>query len=461
MPCALEQGWRCRRSYSLTHRSGPALQESVWTTAEQGDARQGKCARLQGIDPSVLPESHAAQAEVRAEAPPGVPGEQAPEAPDGADAAVTAPIVTQRISAMLAREGGGPTASGHGPVAFRSTLAVVQALIEGVETGFKMHGEKALRQNCGGILAKDEAYGFAYVDLMHGKLAPRGNGPLCAIPLGEKLRKLNRKRQDEYDKKKRAAGKEPAVKRAASFAGVEAWHRSKLGEDCAAELAPFLPSPSRCIAVEREEIKREEARPLKAEPGPAPVTPPGPAPSVTSLDVLQDAAEAAWGKVKRLRAECSEGWEKAERFRKALERRGEPQPPPRARGGASMLAEDLSLEEFAARSKAFDERRDAYLSELREYSRKRNEYKDMISSLQLLARDADAALSAWEAADALYEQRKATLFAELKAAEMQAAFAEMLLQRDREATRAKLLADAEKVWGPDHASRPPLATYKL
>ena len=31
----------------------------------------------------------------------------------------------------------------------------------------------------------------------------------------------------------------------------------------------------------------------------------------------------------------------------------------------------------------------------------------------------------------------------------------------RKATQTKLLADAEKVWGPDHASRPPLATYNL
>ena len=102
---------------------------------------------------------------------------------------------------------------------------------------------------------------------MHGMLAPRGNGPFCAIPLGEKLRKLNKKRQDEYDKKKRAAGKEPADKRAASYARVEAWHRGKLGEDCTAELAPFLPSPARCTAVQREEFKREEA-PVKAEPAP-------------------------------------------------------------------------------------------------------------------------------------------------------------------------------------------------
>ena len=90
-----------------------------------------------------------------------------------------------------------------------------------------------------------------------------------------------------------------------------------------------------------------------------------------------------------------------------------------------MFAEGLTPDEFGARSEAYDVRRDEYRRDLYEYTRKQSEYKDMISKLQLLARDCDAALSAWEAADSLYEQRKATIEAELKAAEMQAAFAEL------------------------------------
>ena len=104
----------------------------------------------------MLPEGCAAQADDCAEAPPDVPGPEAPQAPDGAVAAVSADIVPDRITAMLAREGGGPKASGRGPVAFVTTQAVVKAVIEGVEAGFKVHGEKVLRANCGGILAKDE-----------------------------------------------------------------------------------------------------------------------------------------------------------------------------------------------------------------------------------------------------------------------------------------------------------------
>ena len=160
------------------------------------DVRQGNGARLQAVDPGVLSESGAAHAEVAAEPPSSMPGQEAPAVPDAADAAVSAPIVTERILAMLAREGGGPVASAHGPVAFQSTFAAVQALIEGVEEAFSTHGEKALRANCGGVLAKDEAYGLAYVDMTHGMVAPRGNGPGRAIPLGEKLRKLNKKRHD-------------------------------------------------------------------------------------------------------------------------------------------------------------------------------------------------------------------------------------------------------------------------
>ena len=129
---------------------------------------------------------------------------------------MTAPIVDERVSAIIACAGGGPRASGRGPLAFKATLATAQAIIEGTESVFVRHGEKVLRSNCGGILAKDETYGFAFVDLMYGLLAPRGPDKGCAIPLGEKLRKLNKKRADEYSAKRRAAGKLAAEERQAS-----------------------------------------------------------------------------------------------------------------------------------------------------------------------------------------------------------------------------------------------------
>ena len=85
----------------------------------------------------------------------------------------------------------------------------------------------------------------------------------------------------------------------------------------------------------------------------------------------------------------------------------------------------------------------------------------MMKELPYLLALEEAACDAWEAADAIYEERKATLEAKLKATELQMMMAEMVLQRDRDLTRTKLLADAEKVWGPGHASRPPLAVHNL
>ena len=145
------------------------------------------------------------------------------------------------------------------------------------------------------------------------------------------------------------------------------------------------------------------------------------------------------------------------------EARFPPASPPGAWQRVDVLAENLSCDEFSARSEASDERRDVYRRYLFEYTRKQEEYADMITKLQRLARDCDSAISAWEAADALYEQRKATLLAELKAAELQAAMTEMMLQRCRERTRTTLLADAEKQWGPGccvrHHSNPTHVVY--
>ena len=180
---------------------------------------------------------------------------------------------------IIACEGGGPRASGHGPVAFDATLGVVKSVVEGTEATLSAYGEKALRANCGGVLAKDEMYGFALVDLLHGKLCPRGNGEGCAIPLGEKLRKLNKKRQDEYTSKRRAAGKQPTQKREASLAGVEQWHQLKLDEECTAELSPFIPAVGRCAAVQREEARRECA------PTPIPTVAAPPAEPEDELDL--------------------------------------------------------------------------------------------------------------------------------------------------------------------------------
>ena len=370
---------------------------------EQDDVRQGDGARLPAVDPSELPEPQESQAECAAEAPPEMPGQRAPAAPGGADAAVTTALVTERTEAMVACEGGGPKASGRGPVAFRATYALLQTLMAGVEAAFSKHGEKVLRANCGGVLAKDEGYGFAYVDLLHGALAPRGNGPGCAIPLGEKIRKLNKKRQDDYVQKKRAAGKEPADRRAASLERVENWHRKKLSEECAGELAPFIPPLGRCAAVKREAVKREEA-----PPPPPPSTPPAasePEPDErerrrAQLQQLRLAAESAHGAWAHTWAQCSARMEEAQRLKQTLDRRPAPKPPPRRRINPET---ERDMDEYVRILEAQNAAFAAYEAKVSESKRERAELHDMLHDLERLHIQEEAARAAVDAASNTYE----------------------------------------------------------
>ena len=92
---------------------------------------------------------------------------------------------------MLARAEGCPRASGLGTALKVAQVShkLIQDLIAAVEKCFTKHGEKWLRANCGGKLAKDESYGFLLADLVLGAIIPRDK----AIALGEKLRKENKK----------------------------------------------------------------------------------------------------------------------------------------------------------------------------------------------------------------------------------------------------------------------------
>ena len=92
---------------------------------------------------------------------------------------------------MLARAEGCPRASGLGTALKVAQVShkLIQDLIAAEEKCFTKHGEKWLRTNCGGKLAKDESYGFLLADLVLGAIIPRDK----AIALGEKLRKENKK----------------------------------------------------------------------------------------------------------------------------------------------------------------------------------------------------------------------------------------------------------------------------
>ena len=443
-------------------------QEENWVDAVEPEVRQPDAARLQGSEPSEPPMRRTAEAEAAAEAPPAMPCQQPPEAPAGADAAVTAAAVAARLAAMLACEGGGPRASGHGPVAFDATLGVVKSVVEGTEATLSAHGEKALRANCGGVLAKDEMYGFALVDLLHGKLCPRGNGEGCAIPLGEKLRKLNKKRQDEYTSKRRAAGKQPAQKREASLAGVEQWHQLKLDEECTAELSPFIPAVGRCAAVQREEARRECAPP-KREPTPqreadSPLS--GPRARLSEAraqhEKLSERAAQAHENYDALVAQIAADNESIVRFKQQLDRRPSPKPPPSRRMSMGLERDEAEvLKHLEAREAA----RAAYDAACIAVRDDRQQLMRMMEAHMLLYDQAEVARADADEAEAM-----CTMFAraQLEKCELEEQLIESELrvldlhERERNAPkRAALLAAAVEAWGPDHASRSPTAVYDL
>ena len=382
-----------------------------------------------------------------------------PEMPT--EALLTLEALELRTEAIVAHRDGGPRFSGHLDRITRDQIThdLIPNIIQGVENTFSKHGEKALRANCKGKLAKDETYGFLCADLVLGALIPREQ----AIRLGEKLRKENRKVKEKKAQLARDRARELGRLSEGEWAAATVAHDERLAAYLAERCAADLPIPSRgeAAAAVREEVKQEvKQEEVKREPAP---TAPAALPSAatTSLTDLRNAAEAAWALHERLGTEEDALLEKVKRFSQARERRGTPKPPPRARGSSSIHADGLSTDGATTLIEAAGARWAAYETDIQEYRRKGAQLSDMLIKLELLSRDREAACQAWEAAEALYEQRKETLEAKLKAAELQMMMAEMVLQRDRDLTRTKLLADAEKVWGPGHASRPPLAVHNL
>ena len=458
MPCALAPASAPPLRSYLTAASDLCVQDSLWSSDEQEAIRQGNEHRLHYLEPMDIDDSSQNQAE-------GDPPSESKDRTFGPSEApaelLTIPALQSRISLMLAAAGGGPVASGLEAIVPRAGISheLIPDVIAAVEKAFAEHGEKALRANCGGKLAKDESYGFLLADLVLGAIIPRDK----AIALGEKMRKENKKiktKRDGFrDGRSRALAKLPEGERAEAGADWDARRDAYLAGICEAELP--IPELASAVAGVREQVKQEvKQEEVKREPAP---TAPAALPSAatTSLTDLRNAAEAAWALHERLGTEEDALLEKVKRFSQARERRGTPKPPPRARGSSSIHADGLSTDGATTLIEAAGARWAAYETDIQEYRRKGAQLSDMLIKLELLSRDREAACQAWEAAEALYEQRKETLEAKLKAVELQMMMAEMVLQRDRDLTRTKLLADAEKVWGPGHASRPPLAVHNL
>ena len=277
--------------------------------------RQGNDHRLHYLEPMDVEDPSQDQAEGD---PPSESNDRTFGPSEGPAELLTILALQNRISLMLAAAGGGPVASGLEASVPRAGISheLISKVIAAVEKAFAQHGEKALRGNCGGKLAKDESYGFLLADLVVGTIIPREK----AIALGEKLRKENikiKKKRDGYrDGRSRALAKLLEEQRAEAGADWDARRDAYLANVCEAELPiPELPSAVAGMReqvkqeVKQEEVKREAAAEVKREaaaPAPLPPTPLAP-----SLEDLQNAAEAEWARAERLRVACREGYEKA------------------------------------------------------------------------------------------------------------------------------------------------------
>ena len=104
------------------------------------------------------------------------PAASEPTAPaaTGTVLAITAPCtLEERFECMVASEHGGPRASGQPTVAQDVTYGLLERVIAAAEAVWMKHGGGELRANCGGLLARDETYGFLLTDLLMGQVGAR------------------------------------------------------------------------------------------------------------------------------------------------------------------------------------------------------------------------------------------------------------------------------------------------
>ena len=271
MACALAPASAPPPHSYLTGASDLCVQDGLWSSDEQGEIRQDNGPRLHYPEAMDMDDQSQNGEE-------DDPPSQATDRTFGPSAArvdlLTIPALKSRILLMLAAAGGGPVASGLEAVLPRAGISheLISDVIAAVEKAFTEHGEKALRANCGGKLAKDESYGFLLADLVLGAIIPRDK----AIALGEKMRKENKKiktKRDGFrDGRSRALAKLPEGERAEAGADWDARRDAYLAGICEAELP--IPELASAVAGVREQVKQEvKQEEVKREPAP-PVPPP-------------------------------------------------------------------------------------------------------------------------------------------------------------------------------------------
>ena len=250
------------------------------SSATEGNIRQGQGIGLQQCDASA--DCKATTNDVAGTSEPMSETLRAEASGGAADAFGTA-LLQGRLNSMLADAEGCPKASGEGPAVQVITVGGACLIVKTTEGFFTDKGEKWLRANCGGLLAKDESFGFLATDLIHGMLPSREK----AIPLGEKIRKENAKVKKWEKEQKAKISKLPANQRELA--------NRKFARDLAerhAQPCDELPIPTAasCAAVQRvQEKPSTQPRPkpepeLKQEPQP---------PAVHEADPVSDPVQVA------------------------------------------------------------------------------------------------------------------------------------------------------------------------
>ena len=172
MGCALEQNHPRPLPPHASDPCSPCVSANLWQSAQEDVIRHGEEQRLHGDTAmadagagSPVLEDTVHNEQIREQIVPEMPTE----------ALLTLEALELRTEAIVAHRDGGPRFSGHLDRITRDQIThdLIPNIIQGVENTFSKHGEKALRANCKGKLAKDETYGFLCADLVLGALIPR------------------------------------------------------------------------------------------------------------------------------------------------------------------------------------------------------------------------------------------------------------------------------------------------
>ena len=368
---------------------------------------------------------------------------------------------TDTLARMLADEGC-PKSSGKGPRLQQVTKGVVSKIVEETEAFFSDRGEKWLRANCGGLLAKDECYGFYLTDLVVGKLAKRKT----AIALGEKMRKEHAKVKKKQADSKQRISKLLVAQRDGATATAERERADLLAEPACKELIDLIPTASSCASVQREQ-EREAKDEAKSE-----VPAPQPEPE---LD-LDEVARAAQAHAEQATLEAGITRMDYERAMQSLGRLG-PRPSFSYLVGKDFVVTDKKGRKVRAplpeKEREWRDLKVAHWDLTQESGRQ----------LAALAKDAevDSIYAQMEACDARTAaevghvkaelaaingmmrsaDRQAALAAQIESTNAQISALELAAAAERVASRAQNEMQAMKAWGLDHASRPPAAVFDM